>query len=145
MATDNAKARRASGDAMAKARRASGEAMAASRRAGGEAMVQRRTGAAEVADINAVVSQPRQRATLRTVEPRGALPAQRGRGTYEAPAASTGGGIASPLTEQSVEYWSAGIPSTDGLFVLPARKTWTFNDANGAEVVFDFPEPGATP
>lgn len=141
MANRNEQARRGSGRAMEAARRAAGEAMAASRRAGGEAMVQRRTGAAEVADINAVVSVPRQRATLRAVEPRGALPAQRGRGTYEAPGAGTGGGIASPLTEQSREYWPGGAPSSDGLFFLPAIKAYTFLDANGAEVVMEFAEP----
>src|SRR5690606_20154866 len=71
---------------------------AAERRAGGAAMVARRTGRDDVDDINAVVRQPRQRAALPAVAPRGGVPAQVGTGNYSPPPAPGGGGIASPLT-----------------------------------------------
>ena len=87
--------------------------------------------------------------TLRREEPRGAIPAGRGRveRNYQAPTnPSSGGGIASPLTEQHFstrEYWEAGIPSSDGLFMYPAPKKITMTDANGAEVIFDYADPSA--
>ena len=87
--------------------------------------------------------------TLRREEPRGAIPAGRGRAerNYQAPSnPSSGGGIASPLTEQHFstrEYWGAGIPSSDGLFLYPAPKKVKMTDATGAEVIFDYADPSA--
>lgn len=87
--------------------------------------------------------------TLRREEPRGAIPAGRGRveRNYQAPTnPSSGGGIASPLTEQHFstrEYWEAGIPSSDGLFMYPAPKKVKMTDATGAEVIFDYADPSA--
>lgn len=115
----------------------------ASRRATGEAMVSRRTGRNEVEDLNAVITQPRQRTTLRSVEPRGSVPAQVGRGNYTAPPA-TSAGLASPVTEPSFaarEYWPTGLVSSDGLFFLPAPKKIVMQDANAAEAVFEYAEP----
>lgn len=155
MAISNEQARRNSGQSMADARRAGGQAAEAARRAAGETMVQQRTGAAEAADINALVTTPRQRKTLRTLDPRGGLPAQVGVGKLPGTGNSqAGGGIASPLTEKTklvggqtvpdADYWPAGYTSSDGLFVLPARKTERFTDANDAEVVFEFANPQGT-
>lgn len=153
---NNADRRRASGAANEAARRAGDGA--AARRAIGEAMTERRTGKAQVDEINALVSQPRQRKQLKTITPRGALPAQTSPGisTPTPVATGGGGGIASPLTEKTkivdgktvpdATYWPAGYTSSDGLFVLPARKTERFTDANGFDVVFERADPqGVTP
>ena len=85
--------------------------------------------------------------TLRREEPRGAIAAGRGRveRNYEPERnPGSGGGIASPLQEQSFaarEWWPGGIPSTDGLLQFPAPKKITMTDANGAEVVLEYAEP----
>ena len=85
--------------------------------------------------------------TLRREEPRGPIPAGRGRveRNYEPERnPGSGGGIASPLQEQSFaarEWWPDGIPSTDGLLQFPAPKKITMTDANGAEVVLEYAEP----
>ncbi|PNG11865.1 hypothetical protein [Stutzerimonas stutzeri] len=143
MAT-NEELRRASGRAMEQSRRNAGRINEATRRAGGQAMIEERTGKAVVEDINRLTRQPATRKPLSPIAPVGALPASRGRGVYKPPAASTGGGIASPLTEASYagrEWWPGGLPSSDGLFVLPAVKRIVMTDANGAEVIFDYAEP----
>lgn len=157
MATNEQK-RRASGAAMEQARRQSGRQsgsnMEQSRRAGGQAMIERRTGQSDAVDINALVYPPRQRQTLSPIEPRGPIPAQRGRGSYQAPAGSTtGAGIASPLTEKTVivggvtspdrEYWPNGQASNDGLLVIPAIKTLNLLDASGAAVQIKLAESPA--
>lgn len=144
----NEERRRASGAAMEASRRNSGAAMESSRRAGGAAMTERRTGKSVVEDINALAAPPRQRKALRAVDPVGALPASRGSGTYQAPAAS-GGGIASPLTEvpQTRTYYteeqSQSIYSNDYLLsmeVLPLKSLF-LTDASGAEVQMNFALP----
>lgn len=59
-------------------------------------------------------------------------------------AKTSGGGVASPLTEMSVasrEYWPVGWKTTDGLFTLPAIKTVVFADANGEPVELRFANP----
>lgn len=146
--------RRASGRQMEQSRRASGQAMEDARRAGGRQMEASRRGEAMVDDINSIVRPRRQAAPLRRVDPVGPLPATRGSGVYQAPASGTGGGIASPLTEQTQivdgkaiplrEYWPQGYMTSDGLFVLPAQKTWNMTDANGNAVVFQFADPQGT-
>src|SRR5690606_3883544 len=95
-----AKQRKAMRDQM-RAERGTGSQMAAERRAIGDAMVARRRGEQQVDDLNAVVRPPAQRRALRRIEPRGGLPAQKGRGNYVPPRATpgAGGGIASPLVE----------------------------------------------
>lgn len=130
---------------MSTSRAATGQA---ERDAAGQAMIERRTGKAVADDINRLTSSAPQRKTLRPVEPVGALPASRGRGEYKAPpAAAAGGGIASPLVEQSFDerkYWpERAATSVDGLFTLyyrPIRETRQL-DANGAEVVNQWAEP----
>lgn len=119
----------------------------ASRRATGEAMVSRRTGRDEVEDLNAVITQPRQRRTLRSVEPRGSVPAQVGRGNYTAPPA-TGGGLAWPLTEDDPglrEFYTSSriVSSADGLVAIRLRnmKSITLRDDNDEEGQIIFGEP----
>lgn len=145
--------RRAIGAAMV-ARRGTGAQAQAARRAIGTAMVERRTGKSSVEDINSLVTTPRQSKTLEAIEPRGGVAAKQGRGDYSEPATS-GGGVASPLTEVTIseggsevadrEYYADGLVSSDGLFVLPAIKQQKFLDANGEEVVFNFAQPGMLP
>lgn len=138
--------RRASGRQMEQSRRASGQAMEDARRAGGRQMEASRRGEAMVDDINSIVRPRRQAAPLRRVDPVGPLPATRGTGVYQAPASGTGGGIASPVTEPSAAtrtYWPGGWPSNDGLLVLPAIRQVQMQDANGAEVIFDYADPSA--
>lgn len=100
--------------------------------------------------LNALV-RPKRRKELKALEARGALPGRRASAQYKAPATGAGG-IASPLTEKTKyqggqqvadrEYYAAGQVSSDGLLVLPAVKKWQMLDANGAEVVFEFAQPG---
>lgn len=101
----------------------------------------------------------RQRRQLKALDPRGALNSKRVAVDYTAPARGTGGGIASPLTEKTKnvgtegapilvadrEYFTGGLPSSDGLLILPAIKKQTFTDANGETVVIDFATPGTLP
>lgn len=132
---------------MAASRQATG---AAERRATGQRIIEERTGKAVAEDINRLVNQPRQRRSLRTVPPVGAVPAGKGRGTYTEPTSGTAG-IASPLIEKTKvvdgktlpdnELWPQGHTSSDGLFVLPAWKTLKLTDANGAEVVIQLADP----
>lgn len=99
-------------------------------------------------DLNALL-QPRQRKELKPLEPRGGLPGRRVSVPYVEK--TTGGGIASPLTEKTKvvggktvpdrEWWPQGHTSSDGLFMLPASKTWNLTDANGDDVVFEFADP----
>lgn len=143
--------RRASGQAMQDARRANGQRIEAERRAIGNRMIEERTGKSVADDINRLTAPPRQRKTLRTIQPVGGIAAGRGRADYKAPTNSSTAGIASPLTEKTKvvsgktvpdnELWPAGYPSSDGLFMLPAWKTLNFTDANGAEVVFEYANP----
>lgn len=150
----NEQTRRGSGAANEAARRAGDGA--AARRASGDAMVERRTGQSQVADINAVVNQPRPRKQLKPVAPRGALPAQTSPGTNTPNPAKTsgGGGIASPLTEQTrIEegvvvpdrafYAERAFPTSDGIFTMLLKpiKATKFLDANGAEEVRQWAEP----
>lgn len=98
------------------------------------------------ADLNALESSPRKQVTLTNREAKGTRAATVGTGIYKAPAATgaTGGGIASPLTEGSYaerEWWPAGIPSTDGLLMLPAEKKVVLADADSAPVVINYAEP----
>lgn len=142
--------RRAIGAGITAARKATGEA---ERKAIGQAMIARRRGEQQVQDINAVVQQPRQRRQLSTIEPRGSLAPQKGRGNYVPPrsAPGAGGGIASPLTETNYgdrEYWAEKtITSSDGLlsFRLRPIKSISQTDANGAPVVQLFADPSPEP
>lgn len=136
-------------------RRAIGTRNEAERRAIGTRNAAERRGEQLVEDINRTVQPSRQGNTLPTLEPKGTLPAKRGRGTWEesgATAAGTGTGIASPLKEKTTlvdgqnvpqrEYWSTGLKSSDGLFLIPSIKTLNLVDANGADVQIQLAEAG---
>lgn len=128
-------------------RRATGRRIVEERKATGRAIVERRTGRADALDINAVVDRPRQRGTLRTIEPRGAIAPQRGRGEYKAQAGGGGGGgggVAWPLEEidGTREYHSQErvIQSTDGALFMAIKMPAVVHmlDADGEERVFKY-------
>lgn len=134
--------RQAIAQGVANSRQATG---AAERQAIGQGMIEERTGKQVAEDINRLVTPARQRRSLPAVPAVGAVPASKGRGEYKPPAATTGG-IASPITEPDFtarEFWPAGLQSSDGLFFLPAVKKVVAQDANGAEVIFEYAEPVA--
>ncbi|CAM4003910.1 hypothetical protein [Ectopseudomonas alcaliphila] len=116
------------------------------RRAGGQAMIERRTGRAEVDDINALVTQPRQRKPLPDLAPRGSVAPQVGRGEYQAAGGGGGGGVASPFTEtpgtRTYHENTVIIQSTDGSTFMAVRMpaVVTMTDANGAPAVFNYAE-----
>lgn len=113
------------------------------RRKIGSDMIERRTGRAQVDDINALLNPPRERRTLKQLEPRGGVTGQVGTGNYTAPPA-TGGGIASPLVEPDAgnrEYYpTVLLPTTDGLAWVRLRsvRRYVMEDANGDEVIQEF-------
>lgn len=145
-------ARRAGGQALEQGRRAAGRALEDARRAGGQQMEATRRGEAVAEDINSLVRPQRQAKALPRVQPVGAIPPQRSRGTYKAPASTGTAGIASPLIEGAAgegatlarEYY-AGITltSSDGLISLDVEplKKLTMRDANGEPVVMEFAQP----
>jgi hypothetical protein len=96
-------------------------------------------------DINRLVSPKRQSSSLPVLESRGAVPATKGKGTFNPKnAPATGGGIASPLTETDFtkrEYWSNGLLSSDGLFTIPSIKKLVLTDANGGQAVINLAQP----
>lgn len=118
------------------------------RRAIGKRIEAERRGESVVEDLNRLITPTRVRRTLRTVQPVGALPVTRGRGNYvPPPATNTGGGIASPLTEQSYAarefHDSRYVFSADGVFVWefkPVSKI-VMTDANGETVQQIFASP----
>ncbi len=146
--------RRAIGRRNESERRAIGTNNESERRAIGRNNEAERRGTETVDEINRLVKPPTTRPTLRPVQPVGADPAKRGTGTYKPSAASSAGGIASPVTEKTKvvdsktvpdrDYYAGGFTSSDGLFILPAIKTQNMTDANGAEVVFEFADPAGT-
>jgi len=145
MTMTNEERRRASGAAIEASRRGSGAAMEASRRASGAAMTARRTGKSVADDIQSLTAPQRQAKPLPRIDPVGALPAQKGRGTSSGPATggATGGGIASPLIETAGtrEFHPSILrASTDGaiFFEVRAAKKVTMTDANGEPVVLEF-------
>lgn len=138
-----AEQRRANGQRIEAERRANGERIQNERRATGQRITEERTGKAVADDLNRLVQPTRQRSSLRSVPPVGAVPAGVGRGSYKEPAATTAG-IASPITEPDFavrEFWANGLVSSDGLFFLPAVKKVIAQDANGAEVIFEYAQP----
>lgn len=98
-----------------------------------------------VGTLNSLLS-PRQRKTLKAVESRGVLRGSRASVLYT-PKGVQGGGIASPLTEQSYAerewYAEKTLTSSDGLlsFRVQAIKQLRMTDANDAEVLLQFKEP----
>jgi hypothetical protein len=151
--------RRASGESMAQQRRATGKNNEAQRRAIGKAMEESRRGASQLAeDINRLVVPPTTPRRLRTIEPRGVLPTQRGTASSPAQPIRQGGGIASPLTERTTvvegqtvpdrDYWPAqSVMTSDGLLMFQIKpiKTVRMQDANGDAVAFNYALPPVTP
>lgn len=115
------------------------------RRALGRALVQQRTGRSTVDALNRVVTRQKAQKTLRQLDPRGAIPAQRGRGDYTGPRpGGTAAGVAWPLTEQNYSqrvYWPKGEASSDGLFFFPAIRTLVLTDADGRTGSVNLAEP----
>lgn len=137
MADSLGNARRANGARIEKQRRGADNATA--RRANGDRIESARKGAAVQDDINALVRPVVARKQLKTVPPLGPLAARRGQADYKAPpAATTGGGIASPLTESGIiarEWHATGWPSSDGIWEYPASKKISLVDADGVPLV----------
>ena len=145
MATNEEK-RRAIGTNNEAARRAIGTNNKAARRKIGSDMIERRTGRAQVDDINALLNPPRERRTLKQLEPRGGVTGQVGTGNYTAPPA-TGGGLAWPLTEDDAStrvFWSSQvISSADGLVAIQIKplRTMMLRDANDSSGALSLAEP----
>lgn len=100
----------------------------------------RRTGRAQVDDINALVTPPRQRKPLPRLAPRGSVPAQVGRGEYQAAGGGGGGGgVASPMTVQTINYAAEPqlVETIDGsgLFRVRTITSMVMVDAEGREIV----------
>lgn len=127
------------------ASRGTGAQMQQQRRAIGSAMIERRTGKQVVADVNSLnKADPRQK-TLPETAPVGGLPPAIGVGPWRGTSTtSPGGGTSGPFTEPDYtarEWWPGGIPSNDGLLMLPAEKKVVMTDGTGAQVVFNYAEP----
>lgn len=138
--------RRASGAANEAARRAIGSNNEASRRAGGSAMEATRRGTTIKDALNALETPRRQSGRLRELERKGTRPTTAGVGNWNPANQPSDGtaGIASPITEPDFavrEFWPTGLASSDGLFFLPAVKKVIAQDANGAEVIFEYAQP----
>ena len=106
-----------------------------------------------VSDLNSLQTVPRQAKSLAVLDPRGGRPATVGVGVWKEPAKkSSGGGIASPLTEDvgvdgkslRVYYPDATqIYSNDYLLAIEIQplKTLNMTDADGNAVVLNFARP----
>lgn len=106
-------------------------------------------------DLNALESSGRKQVKLSETEVRGARPATSGTGTWIPPSSqNTGGGVASPLVEQTRVEGGNTVPdrayhaevaliSSDGLFtyVVKPLQTLNFTDANAAESVVQLAAP----
>lgn len=99
-------------------------------------------------DLERSMRPDRQKKMLPVLPGKGALPSRVGVGEWPAAGrGGSGGGIASPLKEPNAaarEYWPNGLPSSDGLFILPAIKVLHLTDASGAAVQVQLADPGAT-
>lgn len=153
----NEQIRRGNGQRIESERRATGSNNEAERRGINKQMENERRGTSVVDDINSLVRPQARRNTLRPVEPVGSVPARQGVGSYKAPpAASTGGGIASPLVE--IDTPDGALPGVAGREYFPDRatlyssdyliaveilplKTLRMTDANGAAVELQFKKP----
>lgn len=109
-----------------------------------------------VADLNSLESRRRASGRLLELNRRGLIKGQRRVAEYKAPATGGGGGIASPLTEKTKSdgnggqvadrtYYAGGLPTSDGLLMLPLEKQMKFTDADGAEVIINYASPVAQP
>lgn len=147
-------ARRASGKSMADDRRASGKAMAADRRQSGKDMASERraSGKAFRDDLRALADSETENKALPPARERQPIPAARGIATYTPPptAPSSGGGIASPLTEtdfNSRTYHETSIALSGdfllGMEIKPIKQI-TMTDADGQVVLMRYADPSVT-
>ena len=123
-------------------RRQSGRNMEESRRASGRKMRD---------DMRALAENNRAERTLPVLTPRGASPAKRGNASWSggAPTATSGGGIASPLTEPSFAartyHASSEFLSSDFLMAMEVKpvKSIAMKDAGNFNVIMNYaaPEP----
>lgn len=105
---------------------------------------QNNTTAGMVADLRRLTEPARKsRQPLKTLQPRGALDAKRGRGDYAAKSKNGNGGMAGPLDEVAgtVTWWPSGYKTSDGIFFLPAERQRTFLDANGDTQIIRYANP----
>lgn len=131
--------RRASGKAVVDARRQSGRDMLSERRSSGKAFRD---------DLRALAVSDSDARVLPPAAERAPIPAARGVATYTAPpAASTGGGIASPLTEELYSartyHETSVILSGDfllGIEIKPVKQI-TMTDADGQPVLMQYADP----
>lgn len=139
--------RRSGGAANLASRQSSAASMVSERKAIGASINTDRSGSGSQVsnDLSKLVSAKRQSTSLPVLAARGAVPATKGKGTYNPKnAPATGGGIASPLTEADFtkrEYWTNGLLSSDGLFTIPSIKKLVLTDANGGEAVINLAQP----
>lgn len=131
---------------LADQRRAGGAGNQAARRAIGTAITAARQSTFKQ-DLNSLeTNSARKAGALRVKEQPGARGATRGQADYSPPA-STGGGMASPLTEIGArEYHPAVlVPSSDGIFTLQIEhvKKLTMQDANEDSHEFNYLNPDA--
>lgn len=95
-------------------------------------------------DLNALETTPRRAAQLRALERSGGRPAQLGVGNWdEGRVSQAGGGIASPLTEETdtrLYHPPKTVTSVDGLlsFVIQRVARVTMLDAGGETVIMEF-------
>lgn len=126
-------------------RRNTGGAMEAKRRAIGKSISD---------DLSRIVSITAPKAGLKVLDKRGSLPAKKGRGEFAGTKSnSSGGGIASPLTEiqgaDSREYYeessSAYFWSSDYLMAVELKplKVLRLKDADNQDVELEFKKPVA--
>ena len=109
--------------------------LAEQRQAIADGMRQSRTGQDMVTSLNRLTTRPRERKSLRPLDPQGLLAARRGTAPWvEGRPNSSGTGVAWPLTEADFslrEYHPDGQLSSDGLFMIPAIKKIVLTDADG--------------
>lgn len=151
MAT-NEQQRRAIGNGNTAQRQGIGTGNAAQRRNIQAQNTAERRGSSIQDDLNRIMKPEKKSGSLSTLEPRGGVAARRGSGTYSGTTSTgTGGGVASPLTEQTSsgvanrDYWPVQmLATTDGLLVFEIHplKTLRMKDANGADVVFNYAVAG---
>lgn len=157
----NIDARRASGRAMVEERNAIGRSIGDGRRASGQANIdaRRASGKALRDDMRALAEDSPEKLKLPDIAPRGSMPSQRSVANFVMPIGSSGGGIASPLTEveagagnSSREYYhdnTVYFYSSDYTIAVEIRplKTLRMIDANGdmAEFQFKLPPPSEAP
>ena len=135
--------RRTSGKAMPADRRQSGKDMASERRASGKAFRD---------DLRALADSETENKALPPAQERPPIPASRGVATYAPPPTvpSSGGGIASPLTEtdfNSRTYHETSIALSGdfllGMEIKPIKQI-TMTDADGQIVLMRYADPSVT-